>query len=202
MRCLVKVAVDHGIVQRANDEFDVETGAGVLRVRVATEHDFVRTEPDVPTFLLDQDVVYVGGGNTANMLAVWRVHGVDRALQQAWEAGVVLTGISAGSLCWFESGTTDSFGSLAPLTGLLGFLPGSHSPHYDGEPDRRPTYHALVASGALPGGYAADDGAALVFGGTDLVEVVASRPAARGYRVARDADGRTAETELPTRYLG
>src|SRR5436190_20978614 len=83
---------------------------------------FVRTEVDIEAFLLDQDVVYVGGGNTANLLAVWRVHGVDRALRRAWEAGVVMTGLSAGSLCWFETGTTDSFGrSLAPLSAGLGF---------------------------------------------------------------------------------
>jgi dipeptidase E len=166
---------------------------------------FVRTEPDVEEFLLDQDVVYVGGGNTANMLAVWRVHGVDRALRRAWEAGVVMTGLSAGSICWFEAGTTDSFGVDGPLSLLsdaLGFLPGSHSPHYDGEPGRRPTYQGLVSRGELPDGYAADDGAGLVFRGTDLVEVVASRPAARGYRVERGSDGQAVETELPTRYLG
>lgn len=126
-----------------------------------------------------------GGGNTANMLAVWRVHGVDRILARAWEAGVVLAGLSAGSICWFESGT-----------------PGSHSPHYDGEPERRPTYQRLIAESTLPGGYAADDGAALVFRGTELVEAVASRPAARGYRVVRGPDGDAIETELPTRYLG
>lgn len=163
---------------------------------------FVRSEPDIDAFLLDQDVVYVGGGNTANMLAVWRVQGVDRALRRAWEAGVVMTGLSAGSICWFEAGTTDSFGPLAPLTDGLGFLPGSHSPHYDGEPARRPTYHDLVSRGVLPDGHAADDGAGLVFRGTDLVEVVASRPTARGYRVERGRDGQALETELATRYLG
>lgn len=164
---------------------------------------FVRTEDDIESFLLDQDVVYVGGGNTENMLAVWRIHGVDRALRRAWETGVVMTGLSAGSLCWFETGTTDSFGTeLAALSGGLGFIPGSHSPHYDGEATRRPRYHELVAAGALPAGYAADDGAALVFDGPDLVEVVSSRPEARAYRVERGADGAAVETILPTRYLG
>lgn len=164
---------------------------------------FVRTEDDIESFLLDQDVVYVGGGNTENMLAVWRIHGVDRALRRAWEDGVVMTGLSAGSLCWFETGTTDSFGTeLAALSGGLGFIPGSHSPHYDGEATRRPRYHELVAAGALPAGYAADDGAALVFDGPDLVEVVSSRPEARAYRVERGADGAAVETILPTRYLG
>ena len=163
---------------------------------------FIRTVDDIESFLLDQDVIYVGGGNTENMLAIWRVHGVDRALGRAWESGVVLAGLSAGSLCWFETGSTDSFGGLAPLSRGLGFLAGSHSPHYDGEVTRRPHYHRLVADGTLPAGYAADDGAALVFRGTELAEVVASRPNARGYRVERGPAGTAVETELPTRYLG
>lgn len=164
---------------------------------------FARTVVDVEAVLLDQDVVYVGGGNTANMLAIWRAHGVDRALRRAWESGVVMAGISAGALCWFQAGTTDSFGpDLAGLSDGLGFLPGSHSPHYDGEARRRPLYQRLVATGALPDGYAADDGAALVFRNTELAEVVASRPAARGYRVVRGPAGEAIETELATRYLG
>lgn len=164
---------------------------------------FVRTVDDIERHLLDQDVIYVGGGNTENMLAVWRVHGVDRALRTAWESGVVLAGLSAGSLCWFESGTTDSYGAgLAPLSSGLGFLPGSHAPHYDGESTRRAHYQKLIAEGALPAGYAADDGVALVFRGTQLDEVVASRPGARAYRVERGAGGEAIETELPTRYLG
>jgi peptidase E len=164
---------------------------------------FIRTVADIDAFLLDQDVIYVGGGNTENMLAIWRVHGVDRALRKAWESGIVLTGLSAGSLCWFETGSTDSFGGLAPLSKGLGFLPGSHSPHYDGEATRRPHYQRLVGEGTVPAGYAADDGAALVFRGTELAAVVASRPDARAYRVERDpASAAAVETELPTRYLG
>jgi dipeptidase E len=163
---------------------------------------FHRSVDDLEGFLLEQDVIFVGGGNTANMLAIWRVHGVDRILVRAWEAGVVLAGTSAGSNCWFEGSTTDSFGGLAALNDGLGLLPGSHSPHYDGEPLRRPTYQRLIADGTLPGGYAADDAAALVFDSTDLVEVVAAVPAARGYRVERGSDGAAVETELPTRYLG
>jgi peptidase E len=162
---------------------------------------FARRGEDVMTFLLGQDVIYVGGGNTENMLAIWRIHGVDRALRTAWEAGVVLAGLSAGSLCWFETGTTDSFGTtLERLSDGLGFLPGSHCPHYDGETTRRAAYHALVADG-LPGGYAVDDSAALHFVGTDLREVVSSRPEASAYRVER-VDGAVVETRLPTRYLG
>jgi peptidase E len=163
---------------------------------------FVRTIVDLEAVLLAQDVIYVGGGNTANMLAIWRLHGVDRILRTAWERGVVLAGLSAGSICWFESGTTDSFGpDLGILDDGLGFLPGSHCPHYDGEPQRRPAYHRQVEAGLLPAGYAADDGAALVFDGTELREVVASRPAAAAYRVEA-RDGVVEETRLATRYLG
>jgi peptidase E len=164
---------------------------------------FMRTGEDITTFLLEQDVIYVGGGNTENMLAIWRIHGVADALRAAWESGIVLTGLSAGSLCWFETGTTDSFGpALARLSGGLGLLSGSHAPHYDGEENRRPVYQRLVAEGVIPAGYAADDGAALVFRGTDLAEVVTSRPEARAYRVERGPDGAAVETALPTRYLG
>jgi peptidase E len=163
---------------------------------------FGRTVVDLEGFVRDQDVIYVGGGNTANMLAVWRTHGFDRILARAWGEGVVLAGTSAGSNCWFEGATTDSFGPLAALPDGLGFLPGSHSPHYDSEPGRRPTYQRLVAEGALPDGYAADDGAGLVFRGTVLAEVVTSRPEARAYRVARGLDEQALETELPVRYLG
>jgi peptidase E len=163
---------------------------------------FQRIVLDLEAFVLEQDVIYVGGGNTANMLAVWRLHGVDELLRRAWAAGTVLTGLSAGSLCWFEGGTTDSFGGLAAYNDGLGLLPGSHSPHYDGEPGRRPAYHGYVADGSLPDGYAVDDGAALVFRGTRLDEVVGSRPAARAYRVERAADGSVNEIPLKTRYLG
>jgi dipeptidase E len=163
---------------------------------------FDRTVADLEDFLLDQDLIHVGGGNTANMLAIWRVHGVDRALKAAWEEGVVLAGVSAGANCWFAGSTTDSFGGLAALGDGLAFLPGSFSPHYDGEIRRRPLFQQLVGSGELPDGYAADDHAAFVFRGSELAEVVAGRPEARGYRVARDATGDAVETELPTRYLG
>jgi dipeptidase E len=130
------------------------------------------------------DVVYVSGGNTANALAVWRVHGVDRALREVWERGGVLGGWSAGAICWFEDGVTDSFGPrLRELGDGLGLLPGSFCPHYDGEADRRPTYTRLVAEGVLAPGYAADDQAALLFEGTELREVVRQRDGVRAYRV-------------------
>jgi dipeptidase E len=162
--------------------------------------------------LLAQDVVYVSGGSTANLLALWRLHGVDAALREALEGGVVLAGISAGMNCWFEASVTDSFGPLAALSDGLGFLPGSACPHYDGEEERRPTYLGLIGSGRLPDGYAADDGCALLFRGGELAEAVSSRPDARAYRVHLAGDGLDAVdgTEAPTvaespvdvRYLG
>jgi dipeptidase E len=151
-------------------------------------------------FVLEQDVVYVGGGNTANMLALWRVHGLDRLLRAAWENGTVLCGLSAGMICWFTCSVTDSYGPLAPLHDGLGLLPFSACPHYDGEAERRPCYQALVAGGFMAG-YAADDGAALCFTGTALTEVVTSRPTAAAYRVAL-RDGAVVEERLSSRYLG
>jgi dipeptidase E len=146
---------------------------------------FNRGVKDLRAFVLSKDVIYVGGGNTANLLAVWRAHGLDEVLREAWQAGVVLAGVSAGSICWFDGGVTDSYGpGLAPLTSGLGFLPGSNCPHYDGEALRRPRFHELVAGG-LPGGLAADDFAALHFEGTALKAVVASREDARAYRVEK-----------------
>jgi dipeptidase E len=133
--------------------------------------------------LAAQDVIYVSGGNTANALAIWRLHGVDEAVRRAWERGAVLGGVSAGANCWFECSVTDSYGSeLAPLRDGLGILPGSFCPHYDGEELRRPVYRRLVDNG-FPAGYAAEDGAALHFAGTELREVVSSREGARAYRV-------------------
>ena len=161
-----------------------------------------RRQGDVREVLLDQDAIWVGGGNTLNMLAIWRLHGVDSALRDAWERGVVLGGVSAGSLCWFESGVTDSYGpGLKPIHGCLGWLPGSNCPHYDGEVQRRPVYTRLVGSGELPAGYACDDGAALLYRGAELAEVVASRPDARAYRVERDGE-RARETPVePARLV-
>ncbi len=162
---------------------------------------FNRTITDIEGYLLDQDLIWVGGGNTVSMLAVWRAHGVDRALKAAWEAGKVLTGGSAGSLCWFEGGTTDSFdlARLAPLQDGLGFLPGTHCPHYDGEAQRRPLYQQLVADG-FPAGYAIDDDAAMHFRGSDVVEVVTGREGATAYRVERQA-GHVVERRLEARWL-
>jgi dipeptidase E len=145
---------------------------------------------DLRELALSQDVIFVGGGNTANMLAVWRVHGFDRILREAWEQGVVLTGWSAGMICWFEAGVTDSFGpQLEGMCDGLGFLPGSACPHYDGEERRRPVYTGLVREG-FPPGLAADDGVGLHFEGTELVEVLTVRPGATAYRVGPQGEHR------------
>jgi peptidase E len=160
---------------------------------------FNRRHADIPALLLDQDVIYVGGGNTANMLAVWRVHGVDVALRRAYEQGIILCGPSAGGACWFEGCLTDSFGGLAPLRDGLGLLAGTFCPHYDGDPQRRPAYQRFVAdSGAA--GFGVDVGCAMHFVDGALREVVSSRPHARAYRVAR-GDG-VEELALPSRFLG
>ena len=148
--------------------------------------------------LLSQDVIFVGGGSVANMVAVWRVHGLDTALRAAWESGVVLAGVSAGAICWFEGGTTDSFGpELRPFTAGLGLLPGSYCPHYSSEPARRPVFHALVGTGALAPGIACDDGAAAHFTDNALAGIVADRPGAAGYLVEPDGSGGATERALP-----
>jgi len=140
--------------------------------------------PDVRELVLDHDVIFVSGGNTANALAIWRVHGFDEILREAWEAGIVLTGWSAGMICWFDAGVTDSFGpQLEGMRDGLGFLPGSACPHYDGEAERRPVYTRLVREG-FPPGLAADDCVALRFDGTELAEVVSVREGAGAYRVS------------------
>jgi peptidase E len=157
---------------------------------------------DPADLLLSQDVILVGGGSVANMLAVWRAHELDRVMRAAWQAGIVLGGVSAGALCWFEGGTTDSFGpALRPFTGGLGLLAGSYCPHYSSEPARRPLYQALVADGTLPAGIACDDGTAAHFAGDALAEIVADRPGALSYRVRPDGEGGCAETPMPTRLL-
>ena len=147
-------------------------------------------------FALGHDVIFVCGGNTANMLAIWRVHGLDTILREAWEAGIVLTGWSAGMICWFEAGITDSFGpQLEGMRDGLGFLHGSACPHYDGEELRRPVYSRLVAEG-FPDGIAADDGVGVHYVGTELAEVVTVREGSKAYSV--DVSG---ETPLPARLL-
>jgi len=147
--------------------------------------------------VLAQDVVWVSGGNTANMLAIWRVHGFDVILREAWEAGVVICGSSAGMICWFGAGVTDSFSpKLDGMRDGLGFLRGSACPHYDGEERRRPTYTRLVSEDGFPAGIADDDGVALHYAGTELREVVTVRAGSTAYRVEPDG-----ETALDARLL-
>ena len=163
---------------------------------------FGRRVEDIDAFLLEQDVIYVGGGNTANMLAVWRVHGVDKAIRAAWDRGVILAGWSAGALCWFEGGITDSFGpDLGPIKDGLKLLAGTFCPHYDSESLRRPRYEELVGSGALADGFAADDGVGLLFEGRNFSEAVASLPGQHAYRVERRRGNAVEETQIRARLL-
>ncbi|MGZ4184957.1 MAG: Type 1 glutamine amidotransferase-like domain-containing protein [Solirubrobacteraceae bacterium] len=159
-----------------------------------------RDRVDPVAHLLAQDAIYVGGGSMRNLLAVWREHGIDRALRRAWASGIVLAGLSAGAMCWFEGGVSMSAGTPEPVRGL-GLLAGSLSVHLDGEGRRLPVYRAAVAAGELSPGYAADDGAALLFEGTRLAECVASRAGARVLRVAPNGRGWVVEEALAVRLL-
>ena len=150
--------------------------------------------------LLAQDAIYVGGGSMRNMLAIWREHGVDAAMRQAWESGVVLAGLSAGAMCWFAGGVTMSGGAPASVAGL-GLLEGSLSVHLDSEPERLPVFTEAVATGRLEPGYAADDGAALVFAGERLQVCVTSSPASRVLRVRPDGNGSVNVQEMPVKVL-
>ncbi|MEA2186323.1 MAG: hypothetical protein QOK16_1334 [Solirubrobacteraceae bacterium] len=154
---------------------------------------------DLRALILAQNILYVGGGSMRNLLAIWREHDLDQILREAWEAGVVLAGLSAGAMCWFEHGITCSTGTPAPVRGL-GFLPGSLSVHYDGDPTRRPVYLDAVASGRMPAGYGADDGVGLLYEGRELVRVVSSRPNGGAYRVAA-RDGEAVETLVQPELL-
>lgn len=177
--------------------------AGMSRFSCTPTHLplFARTPRDLESFVLEQDAIFVGGGNTRSMLAVWRDWGLDLHLRSAWQRGIVLGGWSAGSICWFEEGITDSVAGPLTVLPCLGLLPGSNCPHYDSEPQRRPTYRRLVAQGRIGDGYAADDGVALHFIDGRLEHVVAGRRQARGWRLIRNGR-RATERALPTRYLG
>jgi peptidase E len=157
---------------------------------------------DPQAHLLEQDVVWVWGGSVAGLLAMWRLQALDAAMRAAWESGVVLTGVSAGSICWHVGGPTDSFGpQLRAVTNGLGLLPYGNGVHYDSEVQRRPLLHRLVADGTLPTAYATDDGAGLHYRGTELVEALTEIPGAAAYRVERGADGVAVETRIEPRLL-
>ena len=156
--------------------------------------------PDPATHLLEQDLIYVGGGCVRSMLGAWRAHGLDDVLRRAWARGVVLCGLSAGSLCWFEQGLTAFHGEQGLPVAGLGLLLGSNAVHYDKEVRRRPDFQAAIAAGMAPG-WGADDGAALHFTGPRLARVVSSRPHAGAYRVEA-VGGEAVESPLATEYLG
>lgn len=156
---------------------------------------------DLKAFLLEQDIIYVGGGNTKSLMALWKEWGLDQTLRKAWESGMILAGLSAGSICWFEEGITDSIpGSLTVLK-CLGLLKGSNCPHYDGETGRRPSYHRLLLTGLISDGYATEDGVGLHFVGERLEKIVTSRPDAKAYRLERRGES-VDEVALEPTYLG
>lgn len=183
------------------DNYLVNFYSAFLKLGCQPSHlTFFKRTPELRAYLLAQDVIYVGGGNTKSMLAVWRDWGVPELLREAWESGIVLTGVSAGAICWFEQGVTDSFAAgLLPLDGLK-FLPGSCCPHYDGEPQRRPVYHQLLAAGELAAGVAIEDWVGVHFKGTEIHRVIASREGARAYSV-RSVYGSVQEVPLTVEYL-
>jgi peptidase E len=157
---------------------------------------------DVRAHLLAQDVIWVGGGSVANLLAVWRTHRLDEVMRECWEEGVVLGGVSAGSICWYVGGPTDSFGpELRPVHNGLGLLPYGNGVHYDSEEQRRPLLHRLVADESLPTSHATEDGVGLVYEGTELVEAVSDRSDAAAYVVERGPDGAAIETRIEPRIL-
>ncbi|MEK4385552.1 peptidase E [Solibacillus sp. FSL W7-1464] len=155
---------------------------------------------DLESFILENDIIYVGGGNTKNLLALWKERGLDRILRKAWEEGVILAGLSAGAICWFEQGVTDSFGDgLEPIT-CLGLLKGSNCPHYDGETERRRTYHQLIESNKIQSGIAVDDGVAIHYTGQEIHKIVSSRSDAKAYSVFWEKG--IIERALQAEYLG
>jgi peptidase E len=150
--------------------------------------------------LLSMDAIVCSGGNTLNQQAIWKAQGIDVVLREAWNRGIVLGGASAGSLCWFEEGTTDSRPKALSIVKCLGFLPGSHSPHYDAEAGRRPLYQRLIKSGEMKPGYACDNDAGIYFEDTKVARVVSARENAKVYRVEL-VNGAIVETALPAERI-
>ena len=161
---------------------------------------FFRRTPELRSFVLEQDLIYVGGGNTRSMLAVWREWGLPDLLREAWQGGTVLVGVSAGAICWFEQGVTDSSADSLESIDCLGLLPGSCCPHYDGEAERRPGYHAMLAEGRIRAGIAIDDEAAVHFVGDRARHVVSARSGATAYRV-ESVGGEVSERPLDAEHL-
>ncbi len=157
---------------------------------------------NVEQFIMAQDVIWIEGGSVVNLLAVWRAHGLDVILKKAWEAGIILTGQSAGSICWNIGGTTDSFGTdLQPVTNGLGFLPYSSGVHFDSEKQRRPLFHKLIQDQTLPAGYATDDGVNLHFINTELHKAVSDTKDKYAYHIYRDTSGKVIEEIITPELL-
>ena len=158
-----------------------------LEVEAYVQESFIassRQKQGWDEVLLSMDGIVASGGNTLNQQAIWKAQGIDTVLRQAWDRGIVLGGASAGSLCWFEEGTTDSRPKELTTVQCLGFLKGSHSPHYDREADRRPTYHRLIGSGQMKPGYACDNDAGIYFEDNQVKRVVSTRAGAKVYYVS------------------
>ena len=169
-----------------------------LNVIPSVQVSFINSNRMKQTFeevLLSVDGIVVSGGNTLNQQVIWKAHGIDKILRKAWDHGIVLGGASAGSLCWFEEGTTDSRPQELTKVECLGFLKGSHSPHYDAEDNRRPTYHKMIKSGELKPGYACDNNAGIYFSDNDVKRVVHTREDAKVYHVSLQ-EGEIVEKEL------
>lgn len=188
---------DQGAFRGEMDEAARVAGFDLSHLRLFT----MPNVDDIEGHLRDHDVVWVGGGSVANLLAVWRVHGLDAILRRVWAAGVVLAGVSAGSICWYVGGSTDSFGpELRPVTNGLGLLPYGNGVHYDSEAGRRPVIHRLVADGTLPTTHCTEDGVGLVYRGDTLVEAVTERPGKAAY-VVRAIEGAAVEERIEPRTL-
>ena len=188
---------DQAHVAAAMDEAGRAAGFALSQLKLFT----MPNVEDVKGHLLAQDVIWVQGGSVANLLAVWQVHGLGPILRRCWQAGVVLAGVSAGSICWHVGGTTDSWGHpVRPLTNALGFVPYGNGVHYDSEPDRRPAVHRLVADGTLPTTYCTDDGVGLVYRDTECVEAVSERAGKGAYVVFREGS-QAREERLDVRSL-
>jgi peptidase E len=184
------------------DSYLVSFYTAFLRLGCRPSHlSFFKRTPDLRSYLLNQDVIFVGGGNTKSMLAVWHEWGVPEILREAWDSGIVLTGVSAGAICWFEQGVTDSWAGELRSLDCLGFLPGSCCPHYDGEAERRPSYHRLLTAGQIASGVAIEDWTGVHYRETDVHRVVASKAGARAYSL-RLVNGSVQELSLPVEYLG
>ena len=183
------------------DNYLVSFYTAFLKLGCKPSHlSFFKRTPDLKSYLLNQEVIYVGGGNTKTMLAVWRDWGVSELLREAWESGIVLAGVSAGAICWFEQGLTDSWADrLRPLD-CLGFLSGSCCPHYDAEAARRPSLHRLLAGGEMVAGIAIEDWTGVHFKGAEIQRVISAKTGSRAYSV-RAVNGSVQEAALPVDYL-